>query len=636
MARPATLVVLALASLVAAEQADHVDVWHEYFIQDKKVGWSHTTIERAKYDGRPAWWTKSQQELRIKARGVETVTWTDEEAYSTIDFVPLFAMSRREEEGQVTEEQVVVRDGKVSIRRKVNDAVEEKEVDLAGKSIHDQSGQFYASLRLGIGASFRDHSLETREAAIADVTITAEARETLHLAGERHDTTRFRIENSLYKNLPMSLWVRDDGRVVQMKAGPLSMKLSTEAVAKGFGAIEELSNKLPVRPVLLFPERFQEVTLAVHIEGGDTKDLFTEGPYHRVAVSSDAVTLTLLAQPAPAGPTVERPVADLSVAEFMRTTPRCEADDPRIGAKAAEIVGDEKDALMAARRIVRWVYESIRKESSIVGSKTARETLDDMSGDCTEHAVLVAALCRASGIPARCATGLMWVGKEAGYHQWAEVWVGRWLPVDATLDSVGTPPAYLFFGLSDEGAQSAEVTARMMRFFGRARIAVTSVRGAFGERAISEKDTLVDVTADRVDHFGWGVSYPRPEGWEHTLMTEVTAAVFQRGRAQMQLWPIGAPTRLSEDGARDLVRKTLSGVMADLEVHGAELTEEAGRRTYRYEITGRTQGGPMRVRLVLLQESGRTFLVLFSMKDVPSFAEEARAFESFLSQVRFP
>ncbi|GEM_PF-4325623 len=627
--------ILVLAARLAAEGADHVELWHEYFINGQKVGWSHTAIERAEYEGRPAWWTKSQQELRIKARGVTSVTRTEEEAYATLEFVPLFSKSRREEGEQVSEEEVVVQGGKVRIRKKVNDNVEEKELDLEGKAIHDQSGQYYASLRLEAGKPVADHSIETREMAISDVAILLEERETLALAGSEHDAMRLRIENSLFKNFPMSLWVRDDGFVVQMKAGPLSMKLTTEAEAKGYGEIQELANMMPVKPVLLFPGRFQEVTLSIRLEGGDTQDLIPEGPYHLVTATADTLSVTLLAQPAPPGPSVQRPVTEPSLADFLRSTPRCSGDDPLIREKAQEIVGEEKDALLAVAKIVHWVYRSLKKESSIVGAKTAKETLVEGSGDCTEHAVLVAALCRALGIPARSATGLMWIGKEAGYHQWTEVWVGMWLPVDATLDAIGTPPAYLHFGYADEGALSGETTSRMMRFFGRAKVSVASVRGADGVRVLSEKDDLVEVAADRVEHFGWGISYPRPDGWDHKLLTDSDAAVFQRDRSVMQIRPLLGAAPLSMEGAVEL-QGTLTGVLSDLKVLSADLAEDGGRRTYRSELTGRTQGVTMRYRLALLQEGGRTFLALFSAKDTPSFADDAKAFEDFLSQLRFP
>src|SRR4029077_11471295 len=69
---------------------------------------------------------------------------------------------------------------------------------------------------------------------------------------------------------------------------------------------------------------------------------------------------------------------------------------------------------------------------------TADHVARTLEGDCTEHAVLTAAMCRAAGVPSRTALGLIYVdsnrGPALGFHMWTEVWVdGQWLPIDATL-----------------------------------------------------------------------------------------------------------------------------------------------------------------------------------------------------------
>ena len=69
----------------------------------------------------------------------------------------------------------------------------------------------------------------------------------------------------------------------------------------------------------------------------------------------------------------------------------------------------------------------------------ADQTARELRGDCRHYALLTAALCRAQGIPARTAIGLIYVkpagqGPVLGFHMWTEVWVnGRWLGIDATL-----------------------------------------------------------------------------------------------------------------------------------------------------------------------------------------------------------
>jgi transglutaminase-like putative cysteine protease len=79
------------------------------------------------------------------------------------------------------------------------------------------------------------------------------------------------------------------------------------------------------------------------------------------------------------------------------------------------------------------------------------------TGDCTEHAVLLVALARAYGLPARVAIGTLFarVDGELGAfgHAWAEIYRdGAWRVVDATPLAGGAPVAYVPEGLlEDEG-----------------------------------------------------------------------------------------------------------------------------------------------------------------------------------------
>jgi hypothetical protein len=117
-----------------------------------------------------------------------------------------------------------------------------------------------------------------------------------------------------------------------------------------------------------------------------------------------------------------------------------ERDDPEVRRMAAEAVGDTTDALTAAKRIEEYVDRAIAAKGLGVGMATAAETAVSRQGDCSEHAVLVAALARAAGIPSRIVGGLVYAdtlpgmeGGAFGYHMWAEAWVGEWLPLDAAI-----------------------------------------------------------------------------------------------------------------------------------------------------------------------------------------------------------
>ncbi|MEN1704263.1 MAG: transglutaminase domain-containing protein [Planctomycetota bacterium] len=92
----------------------------------------------------------------------------------------------------------------------------------------------------------------------------------------------------------------------------------------------------------------------------------------------------------------------------------------------------------------RFVHRYIDEKSLGVGFATASEVARTRVGDCTEHAVLLAAVLRADGIPARVASGLIYadrfLGSEDifGYHMWTRAYVDtpdgpRWVDLDATL-----------------------------------------------------------------------------------------------------------------------------------------------------------------------------------------------------------
>jgi transglutaminase-like putative cysteine protease len=91
------------------------------------------------------------------------------------------------------------------------------------------------------------------------------------------------------------------------------------------------------------------------------------------------------------------------------------------------------------------------------GWDLASEVARRRRGDCSEHAVLTAALARLQGIPARVVVGIALVADGSRYgtfgHAWTEVLEdGQWKVTDAALFGLGKPVRYLPLGLmEDEG-----------------------------------------------------------------------------------------------------------------------------------------------------------------------------------------
>ena len=133
----------------------------------------------------------------------------------------------------------------------------------------------------------------------------------------------------------------------------------------------------------------------------------------------------------------ERPATCPAFAPFLEAEPLVQSDDPKIRRMAEEIVGGSTDLWESAMRLHRWVHDHIEKEV-VIGVPSAIEVLASRRGDCNEHTVLFTALARSVGIPCQIALGLVWSEEMQGfyYHAWPEVYAGRWIAMDPTLDQV--------------------------------------------------------------------------------------------------------------------------------------------------------------------------------------------------------
>jgi transglutaminase-like putative cysteine protease len=125
--------------------------------------------------------------------------------------------------------------------------------------------------------------------------------------------------------------------------------------------------------------------------------------------------------------------------EYLASSFFIACDDPKVRQRAVEAVGVSQDPWEKAVKIEDYVHKRMAKQSLTEAFATADQVAQTMEGDCTEYAVLTAAMCRAVGVPSRTAIGLVYVdhprrGPCMGFHMWVEVWVhGQWMPIDASL-----------------------------------------------------------------------------------------------------------------------------------------------------------------------------------------------------------
>ncbi|HEX8654646.1 MAG TPA: transglutaminase-like domain-containing protein [Allosphingosinicella sp.] len=171
----------------------------------------------------------------------------------------------------------------------------------------------------------------------------------------------------------------------------------------------------------------------------------------RAAAAPDGVTLDICGA---CGPGLATDPATL--ADALRPTAWLQSGDRRLRAIAEPVArlaisGTRKMEMLRART------EPYLARIDFTGHFSALETLSRRAGDCTEAAVLLAALGRAAGIPTRVASGLVYsrqryhgVSNVFIPHSWVLAYVdGRWRSFDAALGQFDATHIALTIGDGD-------------------------------------------------------------------------------------------------------------------------------------------------------------------------------------------
>jgi hypothetical protein len=275
------------------------------------------------------------------------------------------------------------------------------------------------------GTRFVDEALSPVTLREEPVTIVVEGTE--DVGGET--AVRLREETA---GVASHAWLARDGRVLK-EEGLLGVTLVAEprrlarAGADGGAPLDvTAAARIATSTTLAAPRATRALTLRV---GGDAADLVPDLPPRQ---RRDGALVRIVREPLPGGPAALVPPPD---AADLQPSPFVESDDPAIARRAAAVVGVARDPVERARRLVHWVHAAMTPEP-VASMPDARDVLRTLRGDCNEHAVLVAALARAAGIPARVVAGVVWSDGAFLYHAWNALWLGAWVTADATLDQL--------------------------------------------------------------------------------------------------------------------------------------------------------------------------------------------------------
>jgi hypothetical protein len=465
------------------------EVWEITYILGSRVGYSQTTVKEVIHSGRKAVRIEAVDHLDVKRSGERIQPGSRVASIET-------------PEGRLLQFESEMQPGPAPMRtagRVVGDRLE-METSTQGKKITssipwsaEYGGPFAAeeSLRrqpLQPGGQRTLRALVPGFNELATVSMTAKDYEPVKLPAGTYDLLRIDTELHFSNGqvLKGSMWVDRTGDPLKTRIAALNMEKVRAAKALALQEPEtvdldllwDLAVKI-ARP-LRDAHRTQRIRYRVQLTGDDPAKVFVSGASQRVnSLDAHTAEVTVYAiRPGQSGGNPDAP-DDPPGEEDRQPNNLIQSDNAKIVAMARKAAGTQQDPWKVAVALEGYVSRLIAKKDFSRAFATAAEVAENPAGDCTEHAVLLAALARARGIPARTAMGLVYMqGKQSfGYHMWDEVYVeGRWVPIDATLGQGGIGAAHLELAHSSlKGASAYSSFLPVIQVIGRLKIEVLEV-----------------------------------------------------------------------------------------------------------------------------------------------------------------
>lgn len=428
-----------------------------------------------------------------------------------------------------------VKDGEVLLTSRAGGRSFERSLPFSGELLGPEGLRRLSASRLakpGDTASAQIFSPEL--GTVTTVTRTVRAATTVTNGGRQAPALEVEERVAGYP-VPRTLWLDAEGRLVQSEeAGPFGavrVARADEAAARlaeaGADLPQELYETTLLRTGVRLPKPREIAWLKLRLTRKEPGLGWPEGlarPGQTVSErTAEALTLEVARPEPPAG--VPFPVAVTEATRpYLEPNAYVQSDDPAIRAAARQIVGDEKDLVRAAVRLQEWVARNMTFDTGIVLAPST-EVFRDRRGTCAGYAMLLTALARAAGIPARYVLGYVYVDGIFGGHAWTEVLAGdTWVPLDAAIVADGPADAarFAFQDTSLAEGPGALQAGPSIQMYGQIGADVLAWAPAAGpRREVPAGARPAEVRGDRWTSPGLGLALEKPAGFRFTDLDAV-------------------------------------------------------------------------------------------------------------------
>lgn len=494
------IVPLALATMLpgiqtaaAAEEtstAVREDNWDVLYLGNQRIGYARSMTSDVTENGRKITRTTTETKMTIKRFGqslqFETLLIADE----TPDGNLLgFTQELRNPPASTTRTVGRIDGNQLTLETTVAGRTQKRTIDwnpeIKGSGFQEQMLQELAT-RAGEQRRFKTFLPELNQ--VTDVRVVADNYQQVKLLdGKSHQLMKMTITQSALPTMPIRAFVDREGEALRTETDFLGMTLITyrvdreEALQAIAGGELDLAVSTLVRVGII--RRAHQTTRAVYrikTPGRDPSGHVMADDSQQVRqLDPETIELTVSAVAVPdRAPVPRRETAS----EYLAATRFLQIDDPRVREHATRAAAGDIDPVKVAMRMERYVHEKLSKKNFSTALASAAEVAKNLEGDCTEHAVLLAALLRAKKIPSRVVVGLVYVtsGQSFGGHMWTEAFLnGRWVPLDATLGQNGVGAAHIKMAessLADDAPAPISAFLPLLDVLGKMEIEVISTQ----------------------------------------------------------------------------------------------------------------------------------------------------------------
>ena len=400
------------------------DQWMAIFQEKRKIGYAHRQLVRTD----KGYHFEESVLMRINTMGVvqdihlkTTGEMNPDMTLSAFHFDLQSSLFHFVARGEVSGRQATVYYGPPAAEKKIKITLQE--------SPHLSSGIF-DSLRgkaLTIGKETTLHVFDPASMAQRPVRVTVMEDETITIMGQPQKARKIAVD---FMGAQQYAWLGEDGSVLKEK-GLLGMTLEKVTKEKALDGLDlasgaDLTEVASIRSNLIINDPDALTKLTVRLANINKKNLLLEGG--RQQYKNDLLTIERETLPVvPSNGSISR-----EGRQFLQATPFIQSDHPDIRKWAGQIVSLHDSDTVKARKLVTWVYQNVEKRP-VLSIPNALETLTNRVGDCNEHAVLLAALARAAGIPTQIEVGLVYLRGRFYYHAWNALFLGKWITADAVM-----------------------------------------------------------------------------------------------------------------------------------------------------------------------------------------------------------